>query len=227
MTDALRHEIDTAFLSGRAAGRADSATEVQRLQSELDGVHEALDLASQQRSGIVAVLGLEQGEDELAALSELASLRAEVVKSLGFGAEQNFARALNRHVDEEVERRAGRIDAARLRTTADLSRATVELREAQKAHQRTISDVSDLRAAHQRTIDAVRAALELPPDADLSIAANNLVRELKSLRAEARAHDAARRALRVILDVMERPPTPTPTPTTPTPTPTTPSGGRS
>lgn len=197
------YETDIAFLSGRAAGRADTATEVQRLQAELDGVREALDIASQWQTKIAAALGFDPGEDLFAAVSELGSLRAEVIKSLGFGAEQRFALALNRYVDDEVEKRAGRIDAARLRAVAELKLVQAEMRDAQKEHQQTLYAMSDLREAHQRTNDAVRAALELPPDGALSVAADNLARELKSLRAQVAERDDSRRALRAILDLME------------------------
>lgn len=115
------HQREMRIAGMLGCGLADLPEHVSALRS-------ALDIASQQRAQIAAALGFDPGEDVFAAVSELGSLRAEVIKRLGFGAEQSFTLALSRYVDNEVERRAGRIDAARLRAVAELSAVRAALR---------------------------------------------------------------------------------------------------
>lgn len=59
-------------------------------------------------------------------VADLIALRNQVVKGLGADAEEHFALVFNRYIDDEVEKRAGRIDAARLRAVAELSRRDEE-----------------------------------------------------------------------------------------------------
>lgn len=142
-------------------------------------LREALDLAAQQQTKIAAALGLESGEDVLAEVANLYALANEVVKHLGFGAEQHFALALNRYVDDEVEKARRRlpheeivraVEAAETRTRkacadqlnaaqAMIDRATKEHEEERAKLYARIADVEkqrdESREAHDRTLARV------------------------------------------------------------------------
>ena len=135
--DELQRVGNTAY----QAGRMERAGEVDQLR-------EALKTASQDQASVAAALRCEPGErvedtvravagilrktcavlgihDEDATdipgmVSKLCSLRAEVVKAFGEGADEHFGVVHARRIDDEVERATRRIDAARLRAVADL-----------------------------------------------------------------------------------------------------------
>lgn len=117
-------------------------------EGEVAQLREALKLASQDQASVATALRCEPGErvedtvravagilrktcavlgihDEDATdipgmVSKLCSLRAEVVKAFGEGADEHFGVVHARRIDDEVERATRRIDAARLRAVADL-----------------------------------------------------------------------------------------------------------